>query len=171
MMIVLLTACTVSALTTSQQKTLVSRREGLASAIGASVATIAGLARAEEVDLSSIETTGVGAERNFVKRERFEPQQYAPVGKLDVNAATVVEYKAFKGLYPKVAGKIASNGPYTEVKDVRDAPIFPRELTSLQVYKVLNKEEASRFRKHEAKFVALPPGRMFIERINQRQSL
>lgn len=107
-------------------------------------------------DLDSIESTGVGADRNFVPRMRLEPQQLAPPGKLDVNAASVVEYKKLAGLYPRVAGKIASHGPYTDVKDV---------------YKVLDKTEAALFRKYQTNFVALPPGRQFIERINQRQSL
>lgn len=107
-------------------------------------------------DLDSIESTGVGADRNFVPRMRLEPQQLAPTGKLDVNAASVVEYKKMAGLYPRVAGKIASHGPYSDVKDV---------------YKVLDNKEAALFRKYQTNFVALPPGRQFIERINQRQSL
>mmetsp|Transcript_19282 Transcript_19282/g.61998 ORF Transcript_19282/g.61998 Transcript_19282/m.61998 type:complete len:85 (-) Transcript_19282:208-462(-) len=83
-------------------------------------------------------------------------QQMAPPGKLDVNAATVTEYKAFKGLYPRVAGKIASHGPYDAVRDV---------------YKYLDDGETRAFKKHEQSFVALPPSRQFLERINQRQSL
>jgi len=106
-------------------------------------------------ELESVSSSGVGAERNFAKFPKIEPQQLTPKGKLDLNSATVNEYTQFKGLYPTVAGKIASNGPYGSVKDV---------------YSVLDMKEASRFRKYESNFVALPPGRMFNERINQRQS-
>lgn len=145
-MLVLLSAASFDAVSSM---TIVPRRDLLVAA-----SLVPCVAHAE---LESLETTGVGSDRNFVKGDRIpQPQQSAPEGKLDVNAATVVEYKAMRGLYPKVAGKIASHGPYQDVKDV---------------YKFLSKDEAALFRKNEASFVALPPGRMFLERINQRQSL
>ena len=41
------------------------------------------------------------------------------------------------------------------------------------VYKLagFSADEAKAFRSYSSEFTALPPGRMFIERINQRQSL
>ena len=77
---------------------------------------------------------------------------------LDVNSATVTEYKQLKGLYPAVAGKVASHGPYASISDVYKLADF-------------SPAEAKLFKQHQGDFTVLPPGRMFIERINQRQSL
>ncbi|KAJ1452628.1 hypothetical protein M885DRAFT_568418 [Pelagophyceae sp. CCMP2097] len=145
---------------------------GLAKGAGVALALDLGASGVFAYDLSSLDTTGVGADRNFVKgAEQQEPQHSAPQGMLDVppastnrgrraaaqvNAASVTEYKPLKGLYPKVAGKIASHGPYAKVHDV---------------YKYLTASEAKLFRAQERSFVALKPGRLFQERINQRQSL
>ncbi len=60
-------------------------------------------------------------------------------------------------MYPRAAGKIASNGPYTSVKDI---------------YKIkgLNNRDVELFKSYEKMFEVLPPGRMFGERLNARQS-
>lgn len=58
---------------------------------------------------------------------------------------------------PHAAGKIASHGPYATVKDIYDIP----GITNHDKYV---------FKLYETELVALPPGRMFRERINQRQS-
>lgn len=82
-----------------------------------------------------------------------------PTGdKIDLNNAAVTEYLQFSGMYPKVAGKIASHGPYKNVRDV---------------YKLdgLTARDKEVFKQYEAEFTVLPPGRNFIERINARQSL
>ena len=60
-------------------------------------------------------------------------------------------------MYPSAAGKIASNGPYASVKDIYKIP----DLTA---------RDKELFKKYEREFTTLPPGRMFEERINQRQS-
>ena len=88
-------------------------RRGLARVIGGGVSfTGAALARAEPYDLSKMDSVGVGAERNNLDfAPGSQPQQMASPGKLDVNAASVTEYKQFRGLYPSVAGKVASHGP------------------------------------------------------------
>lgn len=104
----------------------------------------------------NVESTGVGADRNAV--DEPQPQQMVMPGKLDVNAATVTEYKVLRGLYPSVAGKIASHGPYDSIRDVYKMADF-------------TKAEAALFKSYEKDFEALPPGRMFVERINQRQSV
>jgi len=67
------------------------------------------------------------------------------------------EYMQFRGMYPSAAGKIASHGPYNAVKDI---------------YKIsgITSHDKELFKKYEKEFTVLPPGRMFDERINQRQS-
>ena len=42
-------------------------------------------------------------------------------GVLDVNNSPVADYMQFPGLYPTVAGKVATHGPYKKVKDVYGA--------------------------------------------------
>lgn len=63
----------------------------------------------------------------------------------------------FRGMYPRAAGLIASNGPYNDVKDI---------------YKIkgLTDTDKKIFKQYEKEFMVNPPGRMFDERINQRQS-
>mmetsp|Transcript_2745 Transcript_2745/g.5643 ORF Transcript_2745/g.5643 Transcript_2745/m.5643 type:complete len:151 (+) Transcript_2745:79-531(+) len=84
--------------------------------------------------------------------------QQATGGKIDLNSAYVTDYKQFRGLYPTIAGKIASHGPYKNVKEV---------------YKMakINDNERKILQRYEKEFTVLPPGRLFIERINARQSL
>ena len=43
------------------------------------------------------------------------------IGALDVNNSPVADYMQYPGLYPTVAGKVASHGPYKNVKDVYSA--------------------------------------------------
>ena len=61
-------------------------------------------------------------------------------------------------MYPHAAGRIVSHGPYKKVKDI---------------YKIagLTDRDREMFRMHESELIVNPPGRGFIERINQRQSL
>ena len=63
----------------------------------------------------------------------------------------------FRGMYPSAAGKIASHGPYKSVKDI---------------YKIagISDHDKEMFKRYEKELTVLPPGRMFDERINQRQS-
>mmetsp|Transcript_62361 Transcript_62361/g.141040 ORF Transcript_62361/g.141040 Transcript_62361/m.141040 type:complete len:171 (-) Transcript_62361:217-729(-) len=88
--------------------------------------------------------------------EPISAQQARP-DKLDLNSAPIQEYKPLAGMYPHAAGKIASNGPYNDVKDI---------------YKIqgLSKRDIELFKKNENLFTVLPPGRMFVERLNSRQS-
>jgi photosystem II PsbU protein len=60
-------------------------------------------------------------------------------------------------MYPRVAGLIASNGPYNSVQDI---------------YKIegLTARDKQLFKKYEKEFTLNPPGRMFDERINERVS-
>ncbi|GMH78688.1 hypothetical protein TrST_g5102 [Triparma strigata] len=83
--------------------------------------------------------------------------QQATGNRIDLNSAYVTDYKVFRGMYPTVAGKIASNGPYASTKDV---------------YKMakLSSEEVKVFKQYEKEFTALPAGRQFLERVNARQS-
>ena len=68
-----------------------------------------------------------------------------------------VDYKQFPGMYPHAAGMIASHGPYSTVSDIYKIP-------------GLTENDKKVFKKYENELTVLPPGRMFKERINQRQS-
>ncbi|GMI18629.1 hypothetical protein TrLO_g13457 [Triparma laevis f. longispina] len=83
--------------------------------------------------------------------------QQATGNRLDLNSAYVTDYKQFRGLYPTVAGKIASNGPYVSTSDVKKMA-------------KLTEKEMKIFKQYEKEFVVLPPGRQFLERVNARQS-
>ncbi|KAL7426587.1 hypothetical protein ACHAXM_000516 [Skeletonema potamos] len=86
-----------------------------------------------------------------------EPSQAHTSDKIDINGAIVVDYMQFPGMYPSAAGKIASHGPYAQVRDLYKIP----NLTS---------HDIAMFDKYKNELTVLPPGRMFAERINQRQS-
>lgn len=60
-------------------------------------------------------------------------------------------------MYPTAAGKIASHGPYGNVRDI---------------YKIegLTETDKKLFKKYEKYFTVNPPGRSFKERINGRVS-
>ncbi|KAL3817297.1 hypothetical protein ACHAXA_003218 [Cyclostephanos tholiformis] len=97
------------------------------------------------------------ANPQFDSEVNFEPSQQARGEKIDINGAFVVDYKQFPGMYPGLAGKIASHGPYTDVKDILKIP-------------GVTENDKKMFKKYQAELTVLPPGRMFDERINQRQS-
>jgi hypothetical protein len=69
----------------------------------------------------------------------------------------VSDYKVLQGFYPHAAGAICSHGPYSHVKEIYDIP-------------GLTKRDMELFKKYEKEFIVLPPGRMFVERLNARQS-
>jgi len=93
----------------------------------------------------------------FEEEVNFEPSQQARGEKIDINNAFVVDYKQLPGMYPAAAGKIASHGPYQSVKDIYNIP-------------GVTANDKAMFKKYQAELTVLPPGRMFKERINQRQS-
>lgn len=73
---------------------------------------------------------------------------------IDVNNANVRVYLKMPGMYPTVAGKIASNGPYNSVSEVYNIP----GLTS---------KEKEVIKKYESRFTALKPSADYvIDRIN-----
>lgn len=85
---------------------------------------------------------------------------YANVGYLggseivDINNANVRAYLKMPGLYPTVAGKIASNGPYKTVSELYSIP-------------GLSAQEKDILKKYESRFVALEPAADYvIDRIN-----
>ena len=100
----------------------------------------------------------IGANRNTIPSGEIVPSQLAPSDLVDINAATVDTYKKFPGLYPHGAGLIASHGPYSSVK----------ELFNIDT---ATEQDKRLFRKYMRDFTALPPGRMFVERLNARQSM
>jgi len=99
----------------------------------------------------------IGPERNAINDYEVVPSQVAPAGKIDINNALVTDYKQLSGMYPHAAGLIASNGPYNSVDD-----LFKLEKA--------NENDKMLFRRYRDALTALPPGRMFNERINARQS-
>jgi hypothetical protein len=67
------------------------------------------------------------------------------------------DYKQLPGMYPHAAGKIASHGPYKQVADIYNIP-------------GITEHDRAVFKKYKGELTVLPPGRMYKERINQRQS-
>ena len=63
---------------------------------------------------------------------------------VDINNANVRVYLKMPGLYPTVAGKIVSNGPYKSVGDLYNIP-------------GLSGAEKDLLKKYESRFTALPP--------------
>eukprot|EP00804_Cyclotella_cryptica_P030928 CCRYP_019612-RC/>CCRYP_019612-RC protein AED:0.10 eAED:0.10 QI:209/1/1/1/1/1/3/238/154 len=99
-----------------------------------------------------------GTANPFLEEEiNFEPSQQARSDKVDINGAFVIDYKQFPGFYPHAAGMIASHGPYNTVADIYKIP-------------GITANDKAIFKKYEKELTVLPPGRMFKERINQRQS-
>jgi photosystem II PsbU protein len=73
---------------------------------------------------------------------------------VDVNNANVRVYLKMPGLYPTVAGKIASNGPYKSVGDLYSIP-------------GLTGAEKDLIKKYESRFTTSPPSADYvIDRIN-----
>jgi photosystem II PsbU protein len=73
---------------------------------------------------------------------------------VDVNNANVRAYLKMPGLYPTVAGKIASNGPYNSVGDLYNIP-------------GLSGKEKELIKKYEGRFTAKAPAADYvIDRIN-----
>lgn len=99
----------------------------------------------------------IGAAVNDLPDNEVPPSQLAMPGKIDVNNALVTDYKRLPGMYPHAAGLIASHGPYQSVRDLAKIP-------------GANENDKRLFVKYASELVALPPGRMFNERINARQS-
>jgi photosystem II PsbU protein len=73
---------------------------------------------------------------------------------VDINNANVRVYLKMPGMYPTVAGKIASNGPYKTVGDVYNIP-------------GLTAAEKDVIKKYESRFTAQAPAADYvIDRIN-----
>jgi photosystem II PsbU protein len=73
---------------------------------------------------------------------------------VDINNANVRVYLKMQGLYPTVAGKIASNGPYAAVSDLYNIP-------------GLSGKEKELIKKYESRFTAQKPSADYvIDRIN-----
>ena len=81
--------------------------------------------------------SGVPQDNEIVKEQR------TITDKLDINNCAVADYMQFPGMYPKIGGKIANNGPYSNVKDVY----------KLQI---LSKSEIQTIKKYESELTATP---------------
>lgn len=102
-------------------------------------------------------TASVGADRNVLPDGEVVPSQLVRNDKIDINNAAITDYKKFPGMFPHAAGQIASHGPYKSVDD-------------LQLLNSANPSDKALFKKYKSELIALPPGRMFVERLNGRQS-
>jgi photosystem II PsbU protein len=87
-------------------------------------------------------------------------REYEGVGYLgggqvvDINNANVRVFLKMPGLYPTVAGKIASHGPYKTVSEIYSIP-------------GLTGPEKDLMKKYESRFTVLPPSADYvIDRIN-----
>ena len=110
---------------------------------------------------------GIAATAAILGAALLQPQQpanavidYENIGYLggsnivDINNANVRAYLKMPGMYPAVAGKIVSHGPYASVKDVYNIP----GLTS---------REVEILKKYEDRFTAKTPSPDYvIDRIN-----
>jgi len=85
----------------------------------------------------------------------YENIEYLGGGQVvDINNANVRVYLKMPGLYPTVAGKIASNGPYKSVGEIYNIP-------------GLTGPEKDMMKKYESRFVAKSPAADYvIDRIN-----
>lgn len=73
---------------------------------------------------------------------------------VDINNANVRVYLKMPGMYPTVAGKVASNGPYSSVADIYNIP-------------GLSSKEKEILKKYESRFVAKKPEADYvIDKIN-----
>ena len=95
-------------------------------------------------------------------------------------------------MYPHAAGKIASHGPYKQVADILSIPgltevslhqistnrcfrilfsfhLFPM-ISLSNMFHLLFQHDRAIMKKYKGELTVLPPGRMYKERINQRQS-
>jgi len=68
---------------------------------------------------------------------------------VDVNNANIRVYLKMPGLYPTVAGKFVSNGPYKAVSDLYNIP-------------GLGGPEKDLIKKYEARFIAFPPSADYV---------
>merc|ERR1712070_777950 len=75
----------------------------------------------------------------------YEGVKYLGGGdQIDLNNANVRSYLRLSGMYPTIAGKIVSNGPFKTVADVYNIP-------------TLSGKEKEVLKKYESKFVVLEP--------------
>ena len=108
----------------------VNRRTMFANAAAAAAAFVA--------PSSSFALNTIPADNEIVK------EQLTVVTKLDVNNAAVADYMMFPGMYPTIAGKIANNGPYKNLRDVYKM-------------KLLSKAEKAKIKEYEKEMTATPP--------------
>lgn len=124
-----------SALARTDAKLMATRRDALAEiATGFAFAT-SQPAVAETVVPEPMK--GLPADNEIIKEQR------QVTGKIDVNNSPVADYMRLPGMYPKIGGKIANNGPYGSVKDVY-------KLTAL------TKDEIKQIKKYESILTATP---------------
>merc|ERR1711972_199137 len=91
---------------------LKSRRQQVASAVGAATVALAPAAAPAIVDYDAVKYLG-------------------GTDKVDLNNANVQAYRQFPGMYPTAAGFIATHGPYKQVSDLFEIPGLPENVKSI----------------------------------------
>eukprot|EP01083_Nonionella_stella_P015958 44638_1 len=125
------------ALTTSVKLDMSTRRDVIVQ-IASGLAIIGSAAKPALAESVVIAPSSSQVEDNEIVKE-----QRTVVGKLDINNAAVADYMEFPGMYPKIGGKIANNGPYKSVKDIYNI-------------KGLSSAEIGTIKKYESKLTATP---------------
>jgi photosystem II PsbU protein len=107
--------------------------------------------------LSAASAAVVAASTPFVANAVRDYENIAYLGGseiVDINNANVRVYLKMPGMYPTVAGKVASNGPYGSVSDIFNIP-------------GLTQQEKDILKKYESRFVAKKPEADYvIDKIN-----
>uniref|UniRef100_A0A7S3U8J5 Photosystem II 12 kDa extrinsic protein n=1 Tax=Strombidinopsis acuminata TaxID=141414 RepID=A0A7S3U8J5_9SPIT len=91
---------------------LSSRRQQVASVVGAAAVAASPFAASAIVDYDGIKYLG-GSD------------------KVDLNNANVQAYRQFPGMYPSAAGQIATHGPYKAVSDIYNIPNLDEKLAAI----------------------------------------
>jgi photosystem II PsbU protein len=89
----------------------------------------------------------VGGERRNVGDDKLRTEFGK---KVDLNNSAIIEFRQFRGFYPKLASKIIQNAPYEKVEDVLKIP----DLTERQ---------KERLQANLDNFTVTPPASVFIE--------
>ena len=111
--------------------------------------------RREFLNAAAVAVAGFAAAAPANAIRDYDKVGYLGGGQIvDINNANVRSYLKMPGLYPNVAGKIASNGPYKTVSDVYNIP-------------GLTGAEKDLIKKYENRFTAFAPSADYvIDRIN-----
>ena len=145
-------------------------RRGVAARVGVAVTTGEFL-RTRDARAAydyNVESYGVGADRNAV--DAPQPQQMVMPG--SARAASPRAVAASRNPVPQSSTSTARRSPSTSSSRACTRPSRARSRrTAPTAPSATSTSSRTIFKANQKEFTVLPPGRMFIERINQRQSL